>query len=120
MSGLESGLELVPVRRLVAVRPRVRLELRPGDRTLVSQGAQAFIHGLHAFVRNQAVTLSSEFADSASDGIVEAAVERVKLVYTNQYVFLVRQLGECLAQIPVVVNDLIDGKPLPKQLVAMP
>ena len=33
------GLELVPVRRMVSVRPRVRLDLRPGDRTLVVAGA---------------------------------------------------------------------------------
>ena len=43
-----NGLELVPIRRLVSARPRVRLELRPGDRTLVVAGAHVRVGDLLA------------------------------------------------------------------------
>jgi hypothetical protein len=43
-----NGLDLVPIRRLVTVRPRVRLELQPGDRSLVSAGVHVRVGDLLA------------------------------------------------------------------------
>ena len=60
------------------------------------------------------ISLATELAHSAGDRVIEAAIERVELVDADRLAVLLGELGDRLAQIAVVVNDLIDGEPLPE------
>src|SRR6185437_3416725 len=54
------------------------------------------------------VSLITEFRYGVGYGIVQAPVERSKLVYLDHRIALECQVGYCLAEIAVVVNDLLD------------
>jgi hypothetical protein len=62
------------------------------------------------------VALISEFGDGIGDRVVQTPVERSKLVDRNRHLVLERKLGDRLAKITVVVDDLVDRVPLPQQL----
>ncbi|HEY0993303.1 MAG TPA: hypothetical protein VGD80_39900 [Kofleriaceae bacterium] len=65
------------------------------------------------------ISLAAELGHSAGDRAVEAAIERVELVDADRLLLLPREFGDRLAQISVVVNDLIDGEALPEELAAV-
>ena len=55
--------------------------------------------------------------DGAGDGVVEASVQRAKVVGADGRVHFHRQLGDRLADVAVVVHDLRHGEPLQQQVV---
>jgi hypothetical protein len=54
------------------------------------------------------------------NGIVEAEIQRLKLVSADRRLLLNRQLRDHLANIPVPANDLPDGETHPKKVVTVP
>ena len=86
---------------------------------LVRESTEALAHGLSAFGRDQVIALTAELGDRVRNGVVEAAVERVKLVCRHRRVVFGRKLGDRLTEIAVIVNDLVYGKSLPQQFAAV-
>jgi hypothetical protein len=62
---------------------------------------------------------ASERCHGIGDRVVEAPIERAKLFDAHRGALFRGQLGDGLAEVPVVTDDLIDGKSLSKQLAAM-
>ena len=58
------------------------------------------------------MALESEFRDGIGDAVVEAAVESSKFVYLDRRTALKCQIRYCLAQIAIVVNDLVNRESL--------
>ena len=79
---------------------------------LVREKSQSFIQGLDAIVFHQGTALKGIFRDGIGDTIVETAVESSKLVYLDRHAALEREIRYCLAQIAVVVNNLVNREPL--------
>jgi hypothetical protein len=79
---------------------------------LVREESQSFIQGLDAIVFQQRTALKSIFRDGIGDSIVETAVESSELVYLDRRAALEREIRYRLAQIAVVVNNLVNREPL--------
>ncbi len=47
--------------------------------------------------------------DGVGNGIVKATVESAKFVYGNEHFLFEGQFGDGLADIPIIVNDLVYG-----------
>src|SRR6185312_517735 len=75
---------------------------------LVREKPQPLIPRLGLAIRRHGVSLITEFRYGVGYGIVQAPVERSKLVYLDHRIALECQVGYCLAEIAVVVNDLLD------------
>ena len=56
------------------------------------------------------VTLIIEFGDRTGNAIIKAAIERPKLADLDVRIELEREVGDRLAQVTVVVHDLIHGE----------
>jgi hypothetical protein len=65
------------------------------------------------------LALTCELRDGASDGIVEAEIERPKLLCGHRYVELNGKLRDGLTDISVIMNDLSNRKPHMKQVLAV-
>ena len=76
----------------------------------VREKSQPFIQRLDAIALHQRIALKSVFRDGIGDAIVETAVESPKLIYPNLRTTFKCQLRYRLAEVAVVVNDLIDRK----------
>ena len=83
---------------------------------LVREKSQPFTQRLNAIVRHDRKALVGVFRHSIGDAVVEAAVERSKFIYFDRRFDLECQIRDGLAQIAVVVNDLIHRKALLHQL----
>jgi hypothetical protein len=79
---------------------------------LVREKSQPFVQGLYAKVLYQRIPLKSVFGHRVGDAIVETAVESSKLVYSDRSAALECEIGDCLTQIAVVVNNLLNCEPL--------
>ena len=60
-----------------------------------------------------------EFGDCARDGIVKASVQRAEVLGAHRRVFFNGQVGDRLAHVPVIVDDLRDREPLTEQLLTV-
>ena len=60
---------------------------------------------------NVYLALETELGDSVRDGVVQAPVQGSEFVDGEQHIPFERQVGDGLAEIPVVVDDLIHGVP---------
>ena len=78
----------------------------------VREKPQSFIQGFDAIIFHQRTALKRVFRDGIGDSIVETAVESSKLVYLDRYLALERQIRYSLAEIAVVVNNLVNREPL--------
>jgi len=65
------------------------------------------------------ITLMGKFGHRIGDGVVEATIERPKLVDLDVRIELESEVGDRLAQVAVVVNDLVHGEAVQQQLPAM-
>ena len=83
---------------------------------LVCEKSQPFIQRLHAVVGHVRVALVRVLGDGLGDAIVETSVERSKFVYCDRRIALERQVRDGLAEIAVVMNDLIYRKALLQEL----
>jgi hypothetical protein len=83
---------------------------------LVREKSQPFVQGLYASVLYQRIPLKSVFGHRIGDTIVETAVESSKLVYSDRSATFECEIGDCLTQIAVVVNNLLNCEPLSGQL----
>ncbi len=63
---------------------------------------------------------ASVFGDRVGDGVVQAAVQRTKVLGADWRVHFDRQLGDSLADVTIVVHDLRHGKPLKEQVMPVP
>jgi hypothetical protein len=63
------------------------------------------------------VSPAPELGDGARDGVVEAPVQRPEVVRADGRVHFQRQVGNGLADVPVVVDDLRHGEPLEQEVV---
>ena len=79
---------------------------------LVREKSQPFIQGLDAIVLHQRIALKGIFRDSIGDAIVETAVESSKFVDLDRHAAFKCQIRYSLAQIAVVVNDLVNRESL--------
>ena len=86
---------------------------------LVREMTEALTHGLGAFGRDQIIALAAELGDGVRDGIVQAAIERAKLLRLERRVAFDRKLGDRLTEIPVIMHDLVYGKSLLQQFLAV-
>ena len=80
---------------------------------LVREKAQTLVRGPRRFVELELIALASELRDGIGDRIVEAPVERVEVGRGDGRVLFDGQLGDGLAEISVVVDDLAHGEPAP-------
>jgi len=71
---------------------------------------------LHGQLR---VALKAELRHRVGDGIVQAPVQGPELHHGKGRIPLERQVGDGLAQVAVVVDDLVDGVTQQQQLLAM-
>ena len=53
------------------------------------------------------------------DGVIEAGIQQAEVIGADRRLQFHRQLGDRLADVPVVVNDLGDGEALETQIVPM-
>ena len=70
------------------------------------------IHGLTAVVGDDLIALAPELGDGIGYGVVEAFVESEKLIRRDRRLLLDGHLGNGLAEIPIIVDNLIHGEPL--------
>ena len=77
--------------------------------------SQPFVQRLNIRV-HQKIPLKSKFRDGIGDTIVETPIERSKLVYFDRSAMFECEIGYCLTQIAVVVNNLVKCEPSPGQL----
>ena len=80
---------------------------------LVREHAQLLVEGLTLPVRDGEIALASEFGDGIGDRVVEAAIERLEFFHCDRHASLRGELRYGLAQIAIVVHDLVDGEPVP-------
>jgi len=83
---------------------------------LVREKSQPLVQRLHAVVRRDGIALVGVFRDGFGDAVIETAVERSELVDFDGRLLLERQIGNGLAEIAIVVDHLLHGKSLLKQL----
>src|SRR5579862_3978768 len=69
---------------------------------------------------NVALALTPVLAHRFRDGVVEAEIERLELGRGNGRLLLDGELGDRLADVSVIVNDLPHGDPLEQEVVAVP
>ena len=67
-------------------------------------------------VRNSEIALIAEFGDCIGNGIVQTTVEGSKLVDQKRRIALVGEICNGLAQVAIVVNDLVNLEPELQQL----
>ena len=79
---------------------------------IVREKSQPLIQCLNAVVRHDGIALVGVFRHGIGDAIVEAAVESSKFVYFDRHLALECQIRDGLAEIAIVVNDLIHRKSL--------
>src|SRR5205823_13025297 len=65
------------------------------------------------------ISFAPVFGDSTGDGVVETSVQRAKVLRADRGVQFHCQFGDGLAHVTIVVDDLRDGEPLEKQVVAV-
>ena len=65
------------------------------------------------------VPLEAELSHGIRNGVVKASVQGTKLVDAERRIALHRQVGNRLAKVPVVVNDLVDRKAQLQELLAV-
>jgi hypothetical protein len=58
---------------------------------------------------DRCVALKTEFGDGIRNGIVQAPIQRAEFFDGERRVTFERQVGDRLAEVSVVVHDLIDG-----------
>ena len=75
--------------------------------------SQALMECIGVSIRHQPVALIGEFRDRIGDGIVEAAIERSKLINLDRDIVLEGQIGDGLAQIAVIVHHPVERVPMP-------
>ena len=56
------------------------------------------------------VPLVAELRDRIGDGVVQAAIEGAEFVDGERRIALERQVGDRLAQVPIVMDHLVDRK----------
>ena len=66
-------------------------------------------------LRREAGVLCQRFRD----GGVEAAIQRVEFFYGNRRILIEGELGDCLADVAIVVDDLRHVEPQGKQVAAV-
>ncbi|RPJ83278.1 MAG: hypothetical protein EHM13_07860, partial [Acidobacteria bacterium] len=70
-------------------------------------------------VPERQLALAAELGHRSSDRIVEAEVQRLEVLGADGNLLIDRRLGDGLADVAVVMDDLRYGKPLRKQLAAV-
>jgi len=70
-------------------------------------------------VRDLAVVLLHELRDGARDGVVQATIEGPEFVDADRKAAFERQIRHRLADIAVVVHDLIHSEAMSQQLAAV-
>ena len=65
------------------------------------------------------IALVAEFGDGIGNGIVQTAVERPKLVYEKRRIALIGEISYGLAQVAIVVDDLVNREPELQQLASV-
>ena len=83
---------------------------------LMRHGSQAFIQRPDPFSLRFRFSLVRVFRNSIGDAIVETAIERPKLIYLDRRTALESQIRYRLAQITVVVNNLVNSQSPLQQL----
>ncbi|MEA3179474.1 MAG: hypothetical protein QOI59_2997 [Gammaproteobacteria bacterium] len=86
---------------------------------LVGQKSQSFIQGFDAIILHQGVALKRILGDGIGDSVVQTAVESSKFVNFYQRGTLKCEIGYRLAQIAVVVNNLVHREPSLRELAPM-
>src|ERR1700735_1989583 len=77
---------------------------------LVREKSVLLIRLARLLIGDRVVSLLAEFGDCVGDGIVQAAIERSKLVYLKRGVTLECEVRNRLAQVAVVMDDLVNRK----------
>jgi len=85
----------------------------------VAQLVGEIAKALRALVLDRELTLVGVLPDGPGNGIVEAEVERLEFPGGDRGVHLHGELGDRLAHVAVVVNDLADGESHAKQVAAV-
>ena len=78
--------------------------------------AETFVQRLNAPVRKRKIALVGKFGDGIGDGIVETAVERSKFFDVDRRTVIDRQFRNRLAEIAIVMDNLVDGESVLQQL----
>lgn len=87
---------------------------------LMRKRAETFVQRLNAPVRKRKIALVGKFGDGIGDGIVETAVERSKFFDVDRRTVIDRQFRNRLAEIAIVMDNLVYGEPVLQQLAPMP
>ncbi len=77
---------------------------------------ESFVQRLDTHALDQRTALEGVFRDCIGDSIVEAPIKSAKFINVDRCATFERQVRNGLAQIAVVVNDLVDREPVLPQL----
>lgn len=61
-------------------------------------------------VGSDEIALKTKLRARVSDGIVQAAIERAKFIDLGRGIAFDGEIGDGLAEVPVVMDDLVDGE----------
>jgi hypothetical protein len=87
---------------------------------LVREEADPLVqHRVHP-VRFGGLLLIAEFGDGYGDGVIQAAIQRAELVDLDRGGHFERQVGDRLAEVAVVVHDLVHRESMRHQLAPVP
>src|SRR5580658_7629200 len=86
---------------------------------LMRDETEPLVQCKHALFGDNEILRVGVSGDRIGDGIVEAAVQRTKLIDLNRFAELRRQFGDGLAQVAIVMHDLIDRESVLQQFTAM-
>ncbi|HEX5863106.1 MAG TPA: hypothetical protein VF014_02395 [Casimicrobiaceae bacterium] len=87
---------------------------------LVGQKAQSFIKRLTPFIGNRKVALVGKFGDGIGDRVVQATVESPKFVDLDWRIVFECHVRYSLAEIAVIMNNLVNREPVLQQVVPVP
>ena len=80
---------------------------------------EAFVRRAFGGIGDNPISLTPEFRHCIGNRIVEASIESLEFVIGDQRVAFDRELRNGLAEIPVVMDDLVHRKAPLQQFIAM-
>ena len=83
----------------------------------VSQEPEALAPARGLSVEGGLISFAPVLGDGARDGVVQASVQRAKIICADGRVHFHGQLGDGLTDVAIVVHDLRHGEPLKQQVM---
>ncbi len=86
---------------------------------LVCEKSEPLIERLNTIIRQHGISLIGVFRDSLGDSVIETAIECSKFVCFDRCFAFNSEVSDCLTQITIIVNDLLNREPVLHQLAPM-